>query len=972
MSSAANKFVYTIQAEYEGESAFKAFSSDLNDLKDIQAFTSLNSSLAENRLALAAAEKEAADLATALAGSKDPKLAAGIGKTSARLEVLTEKSGRQVQALDILERELVTAKQKYDALAASYANDPTDTLAANYKKAGEAVDSLTIRIDKKRLVMAKEDAAIQAATKKLASLKTAYAASSDPAIAAQYKVQADQVKKLADQIGRQEQSYSKLETSLKAAKVDTENLAAAEKKLETAAKSQGRVLAAQNALGVRSFQDVRSEMAAVQKAYVDLKESGKFSTQELVVYQDRMREKMAGLKQEMNGWPQHLQRIQNGWAGILGVVTSVGIAGKAVMLFAGFDDTMRQVAAVSQATNAEMAQMTELAQKLGASTRFTATEVAAGMKELAQSGASTAEIMTVIPHVLDMSAASGLGFKESADLVTDTMAQFGISMENAQQVTDLLAKGGLSAGHSVDEMGNALSYVGPIANAMGYSLDQAVAIVDALADAGYKGERGGTALRGGLVRLINPTREAAAVLDAYNIQVQDSQGKTRNFADIIDDLGKAGLTQAEVFKLFGQEAGPGMQALLSQGGAAIRAYQTDLQHAGGFAKQTATDMEAGIGGAMRKLSASIQSIALSFADVWAPAITWVADRLTWLAGVMTNLSTPMKLLLSTAGAAATAFAAWRLGIAPLYSAFQLMSGGSLTLAGSMTKLAGGVNVATFAVKAFQRAFIALAIFEVAQMVAKWLWQFDFVKKGITALAETFVIGALQIKKAWKWITGGDTQAVQQEIDATKKRFSQMYADIDAGAKETGTKHVEVQAKTAEAVAGVSANIAAQQQQIIDGEAAIVEARKKTIAELNQEIPEYAQDDYDNVFGYRKDDPNTKEDESTKQLSLEEKYGWSEQDIKKFQDAFDQAAGDALVDRMDAAAEKIDSGETTGMTELKSALQEIAGKHEVTVGTTEKEQVKKVVELKFEGGSVSGSEADVEALLSQLEAAGARA
>ena len=66
---------------------------------------------------------------------------------------------------------------------------------------------------------------------------------------------------------------------------------------------------------------------------------------------------------------------------LLGIGTALGVSfgigalvsavKGAITVFAEFDDTMRQVKAISGATNEEFAEMTELAKKMGAETRFT-------------------------------------------------------------------------------------------------------------------------------------------------------------------------------------------------------------------------------------------------------------------------------------------------------------------------------------------------------------------------------------------------------------------------------------------------------------------------------------------------------------------------------------------------------------------------------------------------------------------------
>ncbi|SDP77836.1 hypothetical protein SAMN05660330_04074 [Desulforhopalus singaporensis] len=51
------------------------------------------------------------------------------------------------------------------------------------------------------------------------------------------------------------------------------------------------------------------------------------------------------------------------------------------------------------------------------------------------------------------------------------------------------------------------------------------------------------------------------------------------------------------------------------------------------------------------------------------------------------------------------------------------------------------------------------------------------KKACNRIAYSFNWIALQAQKAWMWISGGDTNAVQQEIDMAKEIYDELYSDI---------------------------------------------------------------------------------------------------------------------------------------------------------------------------------------------------
>lgn len=605
------------------------------------------------------------------------------------------------------------------------------TIGAEYEGKSELKDLQTdlkaiAQIDSFEKLQAsskKAEAALKLARKQAYELGQAMMQGGGAEAERKYAAAVKQVDKLTIAFGKQKGKVYEAEAAFKKQGIALTDLTGKYKTLKNTAEAQGKLIAAQMALGVRPIKNIHSEIDGLKAAYKHLQTSGTQSVKELAIAKDRLRTKVAALRQETNGWTSHLSRIQTGWAGILATAGAVAAAYRGIQFFAGFDDSMREVEAFTQASSGEMQKFTDLAKNLGATTRFTATEVAQGMAELTQSGIkSYKELAGILPQVTDLTSASGMQFKETADMLTDTMKQFGLATSESGRVADVIAKGYTSAGHSAQQLGAALSYVGPVAKQMGYSLEDTVAIIDTLAEAGYKGQRGGTALRGGFTRLIKPVGDAAAVLQKYSIQVEDSEGNIRGFADIIEDLGDASLTTKEMMILFGQEAGPGMMALVDQGADAIREFQVAMENADGTVKAIAGTMEAGIGGSLRSLMSSLQAIVVGFGDALAPAIQLGADGLTLLSRGLAILPKPMFVVAAMAGTMGTAFAAWHLGFKHIHSAMVLASVDLISFAGkakiATMALITGARQMTVALLAANPVLGALAI-ALAAGAAAW-------------------------------------------------------------------------------------------------------------------------------------------------------------------------------------------------------------------------------------------------------------
>ena len=94
----------------------------------------------------------------------------------------------------------------------------------------------------------------------------------------------------------------------------------------------------------------------------------------------------------------------------------------------------------------------------------------------------------------------------------------------------------------------------------------------------------------------------------------------------------AGLTAGDAMKIFGQRAGPGMLALVSQGSGALVELTSELKNAEGTAQKTADIMAGGLWGALKKFQSITESAFISFGERLAPAVVWGANVFAALPG----------------------------------------------------------------------------------------------------------------------------------------------------------------------------------------------------------------------------------------------------------------------------------------------------------------------------------------------------
>ena len=229
-----------------------------------------------------------------------------------------------------------------------------------------------------------------------------------------------------------------------------------------------------------------------------------------------------------------------------------------------FEAGMNNVRAVSGATGEDFDKLKVQAKELGATTKFTAAQAAEGMGFLAMAGFEANEILGAMPGTLQLAASANLKLGDAADIVSNILTGYGKDVTEPAHINDVLVKTFASANTDLVGLGQAMKYVGPIAKAAGVQFEEVAAAIGQMGNAGIQGEMAGTALRGAIGKILNPTKQAAGLMEEMGLQFVDANGKLP-LVDIIRALGPHAEDAGLFLQIFGQRAGPAMAALAGQG-----------------------------------------------------------------------------------------------------------------------------------------------------------------------------------------------------------------------------------------------------------------------------------------------------------------------------------------------------------------------------------------------------------------------
>jgi len=230
-----------------------------------------------------------------------------------------------------------------------------------------------------------------------------------------------------------------------------------------------------------------------------------------------------------------------------GIYLFAGAITNAFKTIKDFDKANADLAATMGKTRSEISSLTEDQKRLGASTKFTATEVAGLQKEYAKLGFSQTEILNATEATLSLAAAVETDLANASMVAGSTLRGFGLDASEMGRVVDVMAKSFTSSALDIENFRESMKYVAPIAKASGVSIEFTTAMLGKLADAGIKGSQAGTSLRRILAEMAKTGKPASQALDEVaksGISVNDAMdevGRTAQTALLVLSKSKNGI-----------------------------------------------------------------------------------------------------------------------------------------------------------------------------------------------------------------------------------------------------------------------------------------------------------------------------------------------------------------------------------------------------------------------------------------------
>lgn len=322
------------------------------------------------------------------------------------------------------------------------------------------------------------------------------------------------------------------------------------------------------------------------------------------------------VKRSLGGIEQKAQKLHGVLLRTFGAIGLAAGAGAGIKVLANFSQEMSTVQAITGATADQFGELRDVAKDLGATTRFSASDAAEGMKLLARSGFEVSEVAETIDDTLRLAQAGALNLGEAANISANVLRGFRLEADQATRVVDVLALAANSANTDVRQLGDAMRFVAPVAAGVGISIEETAAAIAKLSDAGLQASMAGTGLRRVLSTLEAPTAAEEKILARLGVTAEDVRVSEVGLTAALKKLAQAGIDTGGALELFGDRGGPAFEVLVNAI-PGIEDMDLKLQNAAGTALRISEIMDDNLNGALFAVKSAFEAVIIAIGDLGA-------------------------------------------------------------------------------------------------------------------------------------------------------------------------------------------------------------------------------------------------------------------------------------------------------------------------------------------------------------------
>ncbi len=376
----------------------------------------------------------------------------------------------------------------------------------------------------------------------------------------------------------------------------------------------------------RYKQDFESVVSSILKGNVSLKNMGNLAKSTGDLLKSSMG---AGLAEVRIGVGSMIKGMVGAQAIISGFQKLIGLFKSGIQSIVDFEAANSKLAAILGTTSDRIKDLTLDAQRLGATTKYTASEATNLQIELAKLGFTRKEILQSTEGILKFAQATGADLPEAAALAGAALRMFDAETRETERYVSAMAVATTKSALSFSYLQTAMPIVGPVAKAFNFQIEDTLALLGKLADAGFDASMSATATRNILLNLADGSGKLAKALG----------GPVRTLPDLVAGLKKLkeqGVDLNTTLELTDKRSVAAFNAFLTAADKIVP-LREQITGVTGELNDMANTMGNNVQGAVAGLSSAWEALMLSFSSGTGPAkgfIDWVAARIRQIADLL--------------------------------------------------------------------------------------------------------------------------------------------------------------------------------------------------------------------------------------------------------------------------------------------------------------------------------------------------
>lgn len=318
-----------------------------------------------------------------------------------------------------------------------------------------------------------------------------------------------------------------------------------------------------------------------------------------------------GLNEVRIGVGSMIKGMVGAQAVISGFQKLIGLFKSGAQSIVDFEAANSKLAAILGTTSKNIKDLTTDAQRLGAATKYTASQATALQIELAKLGFSKNEILQSTEGILKFAQATGAELPEAAALAGAALRMFNADTSETERYVSAMAVATTKSALSFSYLQTAMPIVGPVAKAFNFQIEDTLALLGKLADSGFDASMAATALRNIFLNLA----------DSNGLLAKSLGGAVKTLPELVNGLKKLkeqGVDLNTTLELTDKRSVAQFNTLLTNIDALIplREHITGVEEELGNMANTMGD---NVQGAILGLSSAWEAFMLSFMESTGPA-----------------------------------------------------------------------------------------------------------------------------------------------------------------------------------------------------------------------------------------------------------------------------------------------------------------------------------------------------------------